>query len=182
MAPSRGHAGRSDQQVAKRRPACAMRPAQSQPKHRHAAESPICRPAARPKASARTSRPRRGAWPLCSAAQQANQQATQQRRRASRQTAPARRSAALAAAQQANIAHRQPGHCPRRPAAGAARLASANVWPPTARIGQSPGAHNARVAAQRAHWIALHGDGSGGQQHQVLADGGGRRPRQSASP
>jgi len=81
-----------------------------------------------------------------------------------RQSAHARAVAVLMAARQENAAHRQKLAQARMAQRLAARaLHQANVKAAyRAHWANLQAAHNARAAAERSHWIALHGDGSGG--------------------
>ena len=82
-----------------------------------------------------------------------------------RQSAHARRVAALEAAHQENVAHAQALARTRYARIAALRaMHRANLQAAySAHLANLNAAHNARLAADRAHQIALHGDGSGGK-------------------
>jgi len=86
------------------------------------------------------------------------------RQNAAHQAALARQRAiaqAKAAAYQARVVQQQQAYAARLRARQ--RLLAQKALNHQARIAKQQSAHNARLAEQRAHWVALHGDGSGGR-------------------
>lgn len=95
---------------------------------------------------------------------QALQAARLARLQSAHQAAAARQQAAAeaqAATHQAHLAQQRASYVARLRARQ--RMLAQKALEHQTRLSRQQGAHNARLAEQRAHWVALHGDGSGGR-------------------